>query len=133
MGPLIGAALRVGAKEIAKKFGTQAAVEGAETGARKAGQSIVSQAVRNAEANKTNVTDEIVKLESRLATKNELATAQANPARQKAVDEATTSVKEGVKTTEYPYVKPTAENMKRGGSIRGGGCETKGKTKGRFV
>ena len=44
-----------------------------------------------------------------------------------------TSVKEGVKTTEYPYVKPTAENMKRGGSIRGGGIEQRGKTKGRFV
>jgi hypothetical protein len=137
MGPLIGAALRVGAKAISNKFGKKVAEEGVEELAKKVGSSVPSQAVRNASANKTNVADEMLKIEKQMAVKKDLSTAQANPARQKAVDEATTSVKEGVKTTEYPYVKPTAENMKHGGSVkkmvRGGGIESRGKTKGRFV
>ena len=142
MGPLVGAALRFGAKTIANKFAKKAVEEGVEEGAKKIGSSVAAQATRKAAANKSNVADEMVKIDQQLATKRDLATAQSNPARQKAVDEAATSVKEGVKTTEYPYVKPTAENMKHGGSvkkyasggsIRGGGIESKGKTKGRMV
>ena len=139
MGPTIGRVIAAGAAALAKRGAKKAAEEGAEEGAKKAGQSVASQAVRNAEANKTSVVDEMAKIDSRLATKKDLAAAQANPARQKAVDEATSSVKGGVKTTEYPYVKPTAENMKKGGSVkssasrRADGIATKGKTKGRFV
>mgnify|MGYP003330653894 CR=1 FL=1 len=36
------------------------------------------------------------------------------------------------KSRVYPDTPPTV-NKKKGGSIRGGGCEIKGKTKGKFV
>ncbi len=44
--------------------------------------------------------------------KHEIATAKANPARKAAEEGAKTSTRDGVKVTEYPYVKPTVDNMK---------------------
>ena len=135
MGPIIGRALAAGAAALAKR----AAKKEAEGVAKKQGSSMVSIASRNSKRKGTDIADEMLEAEAKMATKKDLATAQANPARQAAEKAATTTEEGGVNVTRYPYVKPTPENMRRGGvvkssaSIRGGGIESRGKTKGRMI
>ena len=67
------------------------------------------------------LTDQLRKMASlRIHAVRELETAQANTAR-KAAEEAAETVDEGgVTVTRYPYVKPTSQNMKGGGSVTSG-------------
>jgi hypothetical protein len=134
MGPIIGRALAAGAAALAKR----AAKKGAEEGAKKQGPSISSIASGNSKRKGTDMADEMIEAETKVAAKKDLATAQANPARQAAEKAATTAEEGGVKVTRYPYVKPTPENMRRGGVVkssvtRGDGCAQRGKTKGRMI
>jgi hypothetical protein len=137
MNPLIGRAVAAGVGALAKRMGKKGAEEVVEEGGKNAGLSVASQATRNAKANKSDVVDEMLKIDRQIATKKDLATAQANPAR-KAAERAAETVEEGgVKTTKYPYVKPTPENMRRGGHVkaasnRGDGIAQRGKTRGKM-
>ena len=138
------------------------------------GQSLVAQAARAAAANGTNMADELIRLENQRRIGEDINQSKSQEGRKAAERAAQTSVKEGVKTTKYPYVEPkkvTAQPTSRGGggggrggsltgiggggglpgmdemlakggkvkgyasggSVRGGGCEQRGKTKGRFV
>ncbi len=138
MNPLIGRAVAAGVGALAKRMGKKAAEEAAEEGTKKAGLSVASQATRNAAANKSDVVDEMLKLDRQITTKKDLATAQANPARKAAEKAAQTTEEGGVSVTRYPYVKPTPENMRRGGHVksasnRGDGIAQRGKTRGKMV
>ena len=98
----------------------------------KQGQSVVAQAIKNAEKNKTSVADEMVKLDDALAFKRQLLSAKSNPERQAAEKNAVTTQEGGVQKTVYPYVGPN--EYKKGGtaSSRADGIAQRGKTKGRM-
>ena len=135
------------------------------------GQSLVAQAARAADAKGTNMADELIRLENQRRVGEDISQSKSQEGRKSAERAAQTSVKEGVKTTKYPYVEPKnitargggggggrggsmtgiggggglpgmdemlakggkVKGYAKGGSVRGGGCESRGKTKGRFV
>jgi hypothetical protein len=98
------------------------------------GLGLTQQAVRNAEKNKTNVGDELFKLDRQLAIKKEVEAAKAKPGRQAAEREASVTQEGGVKKTVYPYAG--ANEYKKGGmtaSSRADGIAQRGKTRGKMV
>jgi hypothetical protein len=82
------------------------------------------QAVKNAAKNKTNATDELIRLDKMMAAKKELNAAKARPERQKAASEAVTTKEGDVKVTRYPYAGKN--EYAKGGSVRGAGMAKKG-------
>ena len=96
------------------------------------GQSISAQAVKNAEKNKTSVSDEMIKLDNMLAQKRELEAVKSKPERQAAEKNAVTTQEGGVKKTVYPYVGPNEYSKGGTASSRADGIAQRGKTKGRM-
>ena len=139
MGPIIGRAIASGVSALAKNLAKKGAKDIAEEEVKRKGANVVTIAAENAKRTGRNMADELISAEKNLQTKRDLATAQANPARQAAEQAAETSYETGVKTTKYPYVKPTPENMRKGGAVkaasaskRADGIAQRGKTKGRM-
>jgi hypothetical protein len=86
--------------------------------------SIVRQAVRNAEKSGASVGDEILKIQNEMRVREDVRKSKEEPARKAAEKAAqTTTSPEGVKKTTYPYVAPSrgAGGGGRGGAMTGGG------------
>jgi hypothetical protein len=85
--------------------------------------SIVRQAVRNAEKSGASVGDEILKIQDEMRVRADLRKSKEEPARKAAEKAAqTTTSSEGVKKTTYPYVAPSrGAGGGRGGAMTGGG------------
>ena len=118
--------------EGGKGFGGMGGAGGGGGGGR--GFSLTQQAVRNAEKNKTEVGEEISKLNRQLAMKKELEAAKSKPERQAAEREASVTQEGGVKKTVYPYAG--ANEYKKGGAVsasrRADGIAQRGKTRGKM-
>ena len=104
-------------------------------GASARGQSLAGQASKNTSRAKSDMADELIRLDKMMAAKRDVEKAKARPERQAAERNATTKESGGVKVTEYPYAGPN--EFKKGGTVsaskRADGCAVKGKTKGRMV
>jgi hypothetical protein len=100
----------------------------------KQGQSVNTQAAKNAAKNDTSSADEMIKLDKMLTQKRELEAVKSKPERQAAEKNAVTTQEGGVKKTVYPYAGPN--EYKKGGmtaSKRADGIAQRGKTKGKIV
>ena len=108
---------------------------GAGAGMAARGQGISGQAAKNSAKSKSDMADELIRLDKMMAAKRDTERAKARPERQEAERSATTRNVGGVKVTEYPYAGPN--EFKKGGAVsaskRADGCAVKGKTKGRMV
>lgn len=89
---------------------------------------------RQSEKKGTDFVDEMIAADKKLSMKRELEAVKAKPERQKAELGATTTTKDGVKTTEYPYAGPN--EYKKGGAVsaskRADGIAQRGKTRGKM-
>ena len=113
-------------------------LEGGGAGAGSAsarGQSLAGQASKNTSKAKSDMADEMIRLDKMMAAKRDTEKAKARPERQEAERKAVVREEGGVKKTEYPYAGPN--EFKKGGTVsaskRADGCAVKGKTKGRMV
>ena len=112
-------------------------LEGGGAGASMAtkGQGLAGQAAKNTSRAKSDMADELIRLDKMMAAKRDVEKAKARPERQAAERNATTKESGGVKVTEYPYAGPN--EFKKGGTVsaskRADGCAVKGKTKGRMI
>ena len=70
------------------------------------GLSIVQIAGIEAQRRGTDVGTELMRMENDLRVKRELMESKLDPARREAEKAATSSMKDGVKKTNYPYVEP---------------------------
>jgi hypothetical protein len=99
------------------------------------GQGLSGQAAKNAAKSKSDMADEMIRLDKMMAAKRDTEKAKARPERQEAERKAVVREEGGVKKTEYPYAGPN--EFKKGGAVsaskRADGCCVKGKTKGRMV
>ena len=99
------------------------------------GQGLSGQAAKNAAKSKSDMADEMIRLDKMMAAKRDMEKAKARPERQEAERKAVVREEGGVKKTEYPYAGPN--EFKKGGTVsaskRADGCAVKGKTKGRMV
>jgi hypothetical protein len=130
---------------------------------KKKGQSLISQAQSMSAKERIPFVDALIKLDDELRVKRDIQKSKEQPERQAAAAAAKTRVENGVKVTEYPYVKggggsggvsDTREmqlgsdldpksmmkrkDYKKGGKVssassRADGCAQRGKTKGRMV
>ena len=101
----------------------------------KKNQGLAGQAAKNTGRNKSDMADEMIRLDKMMAAKRDTEKAKARPERQEAERKAVVREEGGVKKTEYPYAGPN--EFKKGGMVsaskRADGCCVKGKTKGRMV
>jgi hypothetical protein len=108
---------------------------GAGAGMSARGQGISGQAAKNSAKSKSDMADELIRLDKMMAAKRDMEKAKARPERQEAERKAVVREEGGVKKTEYPYAGPN--EFKKGGMVsaskRADGCAVKGKTKGRMV
>lgn len=88
------------------------------------GQSLVAQAARAADAKGTNMADELIRLENQRRVGEDISQSKSQEGRKSAARAAQTSVKEGVKTTKYPYVEPKNITARGGGGGGRGGSMT---------
>jgi hypothetical protein len=99
------------------------------------GQGLSGQAAKNSAKSKSDMADELIRLDKMMAAKRDTEKAKARPERQEAERKAVVREEGGVKKTEYPYAGPN--EFKKGGTVsaskRADGCAVKGKTKGRMV
>ena len=109
---------------------------GAGAGMAARGQSLAGQAAKNTGRVKSDMADEMIRLEKSMAAKRDVERAKARPERQEAEQNAIVREEGGIKKTEYPYAGPN--EFKRGGKVsaaskRADGIAQRGKTKGRMV
>ena len=112
-------------------------LEGGGAGASMAtkGQGLAGQAAKNTSRAKSDMADELIRLDKMMAAKRDTERAKARPERQEAERNAVVRNEGGVKVTEYPYAGKN--ELKKGGAVtakrRGDGIAQRGQTKGRMV
>ena len=108
---------------------------GAGAGMAARGQGLSGQAAKNSAKSKSDMADELIRLDKMMTAKRDMEKAKARPERQEAERKAVVREEGGVKKTEYPYAGPN--EFKKGGAVsasrRADGCAQRGKTKGRMV
>jgi hypothetical protein len=108
---------------------------GAGAGMAARGQGLSGQAAKNSARSKSDMADELIRLDKMMTAKRDMEKAKARPERQEAERNAVVREEGGVKKTEYPYAGPN--EFKKGGAVsasrRADGCAQRGKTKGRMV
>ena len=112
-------------------------LEGGGAGASMAtkGQGLAGQAAKNTSRAKSDMADELIRLDKMMAAKRDMERAKARPERQEAERNAVVRNEGGVKVTEYPYAGKN--ELKKGGVVtakhRGDGIAQRGRTKGRMI